>query len=228
MATILIVDDEEDMRELLRFRLERAGHAVLEAVDGLDAVTQLKGSPKPDCVVLDLMMPNLDGFQVLKKMRRKSSLQKIPVVVVTARSAVEDRIKGLEKGADDYVTKPFSTKEVLLRIQNVLRRGGEGGGPSEVVVGPLSLSIASMLLTRGGEEAVNLTVTEFKLLRLLMERSGQTQPRDELLREVWGYSDTTITRTLDTHIKRLREKLGPSASLLETVRGLGYRLNASA
>ena len=179
---------------------------------------------EPDLIVLDLMLPGKDGYSVFKELRRDSRTNSTPVIMLTARAQTEDRIQGLEAGADDYLTKPFSPKELVLRVQSVLRRSEATPGAVEFKVGPLKFDKNNLKFYLA-ESPVELTATEFKLLVYLAERAGQPQSRHDLLRTVWGYSDEVNSRTLDTHMKRLRQKLGNSAEMVETVRGVGYCLS---
>jgi two-component system phosphate regulon response regulator PhoB len=222
MHTVLVVDDETDILDLITFNLQRQGLKVLPAGDGVTAV-QLARDKRPDLIVLDLMLPGKDGFSVFKELRADTRTSQIPVIMLTARGELDDKIAGLELGADDYVTKPFSPKELTLRIQALLKRTKRVIADSSLKSGRFHLERNTLKLYLDGEP-VDLTATEFKLLRLLIEAGGQPQSRDELLREVWGYqTDSVLTRTLDTHIKRLREKLGNYADSIETIRGVGYR-----
>lgn len=222
MHTVLVVDDEADIVELISFNLQRQGLRVMTARDGLSAV-QLAKDAQPDLVVLDLMLPGRDGFGVFKDLRADTRTSQIPVIMLTARGEIDDRIAGLELGADDYVTKPFSPKELTLRVQALLKRSKKIVADSTLKHGSFHLERNTLKLYLAGQP-IDLTATEFKLLRLLIEANGEPQTRDELLREVWGYqTDTVLTRTLDTHVKRLREKLGEFANCIETIRGVGYR-----
>ncbi|MGI8602109.1 MAG: response regulator [Verrucomicrobiales bacterium] len=222
MHTVLVVDDEADIVELISFNLQRNGLKVLTARDGLSAV-QLARDQLPDLIVLDLMLPGRDGISVFKDLRGDTRTSPIPVIMLTARGELDDKIAGLELGADDYVTKPFSPKELTLRVQALLKRTKRIIADSSLKSGVFHLERNTLKLYLSGQP-VDLTATEFKLLRLLIEADGEPQTRDELLREVWGYqTDSVLTRTLDTHVKRLREKLGTYADCIETVRGVGYR-----
>ena len=226
MQTVLVVDDEADILDLIAFNLQRQGLKVLTARDGLSAVFLAK-EHQPDLIVLDLMLPGRDGFGVFKDLRGDTRTSQIPVIMLTARGELDDRITGLELGADDYVTKPFSPKELVLRVQALLKRTKKIVADSVLRQGSFRLERNTLKLYLDGQP-VDLTATEFKLLRLLIEAREQPQTRDELLREVWGYqTDTVLTRTLDTHVKRLREKLGKFASCVETIRGVGYRFVAA-
>lgn len=225
MSRILIVDDEPDLVDLLSFNIESAGHSATTASNGIEALQSMEKT-RPDAVLLDLMMPHMNGFATLTEMRKRPGLSGIPVIMLTARSAVEDRVKGFECGADDYLCKPFDKKELLLRLNAVLRRTeSPGGSPDILEVGSFRLDRETLRLDLDGQ-VVDLTATEFKLVLLLMQNEGKVQERDQLLREVWGYRDSTLTRTLDTHIKRLREKIGEYSEHIETMRGIGYVFHA--
>ena len=173
---------------------------------------------KPDLIILDLMMPGMDGFTLFKELRKKKKTRKIPVIMLTARGQTEDKINGLELGADDYMTKPFSPKELVLRIKNLLKRSSHNGSGAELVCGPFRFDKNSLHFFID-DEAVDLTSTEFKLMLYLCERANTPQNREDLLTEVMDYSSDVHSRTLDTHMKRLRKKLGARASLLTTIRG---------
>lgn len=220
MQKILIVEDERDIADLVGFNLERAGFEVIKAHDGITGV-ELAIQKRPDLIILDLMLPGKDGYGVFKEIRRDSRSREIPVIMLTARAQTEDRIQGLEAGADDYLTKPFSPKELMLRVQAVLKRSDGPPGQVEFTFGPFRFDKNALKFYLEGEP-VELTSTEFKLLLFLTERAGKAQDRNDLLRTVWGYSDEVHSRTLDTHMKRLRQKLGEHAAMVETVRGIGY------
>jgi two-component system phosphate regulon response regulator PhoB len=222
MNKILIVDDEGDVRDLVAFNLQRNGMATVFAKDGIEAV-DVATAEIPDLIVLDLMLPGRDGFQVFKELRLDSRTKSIPVLMLTAKAQLDDVISGLELGADDYLTKPFSPKEMVLRVKALLKRSKTAIVKSDVIRGPYHLDKNNQHVFIDGER-IDLTPTEFKLLLLLVERAGQAQSREDLLREVWGYRDSTNSRTLDTHIKRLREKIGDHAPDVETVRGVGYQI----
>ena len=221
MAHILIVDDEQDLLDLVAFNLVQDGHVVSCARDGLQGLAMIAGC-RPDAMLLDVMMPRMDGLRVLAEIRANPEWNRMPVILLTARSAVDDRIRGLEAGADDYLSKPFSPKELLLRLRGVLRRNA--GDQVALTQGPFRLERDTLRLEVDGART-DLTATEFKLMYVLMQRVGQVQGRDQLLRDVWGYKDSTLTRTLDTHVKRLREKLGAYSGRVQTVRGIGYVLH---
>jgi two-component system phosphate regulon response regulator PhoB len=222
MPSILIVDDEDDIRELIAVNLLREeDYKLLEAANGLEALEQAR-KQRPDLIILDLMLPGMDGLTVYSNLREDPRTKSIPVIMLTARGRLEEKIAGLELGADDYLSKPFSPKELMLRVRNLLRRTNPKQGASVVQSGPFSLDKNALKLHLEGT-AIELTATEFKLLLIMIESPGITQERGDLLKKVWGYSDLIQTRTLDTHIKRLREKLGEYGNSIETVRGVGYR-----
>lgn len=221
MSNILIVDDEPDISDLVSLHLSRDGHVCTCLTNGLEVLPWVIDN-QPDLVVLDLMLPGLDGFNVFKRLRADSRCRTIPVIILTARSQMSDRITGLELGADDYLTKPFSPRELALRISAVLRRTQRIQHVSEVKTGRFLLDRKNMKVFLDGSP-LDLTTTEFKLLATLMENEKAVHTRSELLREVWGYNDEVATRTLDTHIKRLREKLGEAGRHIATVRGIGYQ-----
>jgi two-component system phosphate regulon response regulator PhoB len=219
---ILVVDDEPDLLELVRFNLAQLGFEVGTAATGLEGLERIRRE-RPDLVVLDVMLPDLPGTEVCRRIRSDPELVGVPVLMLTARTEEIDRVVGLELGADDYVTKPFSPRELALRVQAILRRvRGASDRPSTLRRGPLELD-PDRHRCRVEEEDVKLTAKEFELLRVLMERPGRVLTRDRLLDQVWGSDITVTTRTIDTHLKRLREKLGAAGSLVETVRGVGYR-----
>jgi two-component system phosphate regulon response regulator PhoB len=219
---ILVVDDEPDALELIEFNLRNAGFDVATASDGAEALKKAKQA-LPALVLLDLMLPEVDGLEVCRLLRREPATAAIPVIMVTARAAEIDRVLGLELGADDYVTKPFSPRELILRVKGVLRRQqATESKPDKFVSGELTVDVPRHQVTVASRQ-VELTATEFKLITLLIQRRGRVQNREQLLREVWGYDNLIDTRTVDTHMRRLREKLGKAARFLDTVRGVGYR-----
>lgn len=222
MEKVLVVEDEVDIAKLITLSLERNGYQVTVCHDGAEGLHQIT-SQTPNLVILDLMLPSMNGYQILREMQRDSRTHAIPVLMLTARGEVEDRIKGLESGADDYLTKPFSPKELNLRVKAILKRNTPTPGTVLFSFGPFRFD-KNNLTFHLNNEPVDLTATEFKLLLFLCQRGGRAQDRTDLLRAVWGYSDDVHSRTLDTHMKRLRQKLGPSASFIETVRGVGYRV----
>jgi len=226
MQTILVIEDEADIADLVAFNLRRNNFNVELSPDGLHGLAAAK-SMLPDLIVLDLMMPGMDGVSLFKELQRESATRKIPVIMLTARGQTEDKIAGLEIGADDYMTKPFSPKELVLRIKNLLKRSAPATSGAELKCGPFRFIKNSLKFYVDGEE-VDLTATEFKLMLYLSERRNVAQDRHDLLMEVMGYSSDVHSRTLDTHMKRLRRKLGSQAELLETVRGVGYQVSVPA
>lgn len=222
MKTLLVVEDENDIRQLLRFNLEREGYAVLEADNGLDGL-RTASLELPDLVVLDLMLPGLDGCEVCRRLKVQTATADTPVLMLTARGEEVDRIEGFTLGADDYVVKPFSVKELVLRIRAILRRSDRTEPGAVVSRGGLFIDVDAHRVTLDGMELA-LTATEFRLLEDLMRHAGAVRTREQLLNAVWGYSFDGYARTVDTHVRRLRAKLGDEASALETVRGVGYRL----
>ncbi len=221
-SKILIVDDEQDVTELLEFNLRQAGYDVISAEDGAAALKKAR-EVIPDLILLDVMLPEMDGTEVCKQLRRDPITSRIPIIMLTAKAAEIDRVLGLELGADDYVTKPFSPRELVLRVRGLLRRGQPTDEPQEVIhVGDLVVDIPRHQVTVKGK-GVDLTATEFKLITTLAQRRGRVQSREQLLQDVWEYDSMIDTRTVDTHMRRLREKLGVAARYLDTVRGVGYR-----
>ena len=221
---ILVVDDESDVTELLQYRLEQEGYRVATLNDPLGFVVKVREF-EPDLMLLDIMMPELSGIQLCRIVRADPLMKNTPVIFLSARGEVEDRIKGLEAGAEDYVSKPFNTNELLLRISKMLKRSGapsQPSGQSRIEIAGVVIDEALHQLTVDGK-SVLLTATEFRLLKLLMERKGRVQTRDHLLVNVWHYDTDIETRTVDTHVRRVREKLGQYAHMIETVRGVGYR-----
>lgn len=220
---ILIVEDEPDAMEMIAFNIESAGYLVLKAADGKQAIAKAQRD-LPSLIVLDLMLPEVDGLEVCKVLRRDPATAQIPIVMLTAKAEEIDRILGLELGADDYLTKPFSPRELVLRIKGLLRRSQPSDESADVIqIGELRIDLPKHQVTVG-DAAVELTRTEFKLLLLLAQRQGRVQSRDRLLQDVWGYDNIIDTRTVDTHVRRLREKLGSAARYIDTIRGIGYRL----
>ena len=221
---ITIVEDEEDIAEVLQYNLVREGFQVEVHGRGDTAWDALRRKP-PDLVLLDLMLPGLDGLELARLLRREPTTAGVPIVMLTAKGEEIDRIVGLELGADDYISKPFSPRETMLRIKAVLRRRQTeppvGGKPIEL--GPIRMDPAAHRLEVKGKD-VPLTATEFRLLQVLLERRGRVQTRSALLADVWGYAEDVDSRTVDTHIRRLRRKLGPESDRIETVIGVGYRL----
>jgi two-component system phosphate regulon response regulator PhoB len=221
MPRILVVDDEPDALELIKFNLKSAGYDVVTAADGDEALKKVRARA-PDLIILDVMLPEVDGLEVCKIIRRDSRASAIPIIMLTAKAAEIDRVLGLELGADDYVTKPFSPRELVLRVKRLLRANPEPAEADKMVIGELALDVPRHQASVKGR-AIELTATEFKLLTVLAQRRGRVQSREKLLQDVWEYDNLIDTRTVDTHMRRLREKLGPAAKYLDTVRGVGYR-----
>ncbi|MEM9557925.1 MAG: response regulator [Acidobacteriota bacterium] len=221
---VLIIEDEAPIAEILVYNLEQAGFAVTVESRGDRALAACL-TASPDLILLDVMLPGLDGFELTRLLKRDPSTASIPLLMVTARDEETDRIVGLELGADDYITKPFSPREVVLRVKAVLRRVRPAEPASAVLrAGAIALDAAAHRV-QVGERDVSLTATEFRLLALLLERRGRVQTRAQLLRDVWGFADDVDSRTVDTHIRRLRGKLRPADGQIETLVGVGYRLS---
>jgi two-component system, OmpR family, phosphate regulon response regulator PhoB len=221
VPAVLIVDDEKDLQSVLDFNLRQAGFETMLAATGAEALVQLRRRV-PDLVILDLMLPDIPGTEVCRQVKSDPRTSRVPVVMLTAKGDEVDRVVGFELGADDYVTKPFSVRELVLRLRAVLRRGASSERPP-ASVGPIRVD-AEAHRAFVAEEEIELTPLEFRLLATLMSRLGRVQSREQLLSDVWEMSSEIETRTVDTHVKRLREKLGVARDLLETVRGVGYRL----
>ena len=222
--TVLIIEDEADVLELIRLHLTKAGFRALGARDGKSGLA-LARSAKPDVIVLDLMLPEMRGEDVCSELKSAESTAAIPVIMLTAKAQPEERIAGLELGADDYVAKPFSPRELVLRVQALLRRLRAPGLGDTLALGPFELDRGTFEVRLEGEK-LDLTSIEFKLVAALMEKRGAPLKRETLLRDVWGYRNPIDSRTVDTHMRRLRAKLGAFADCLQTVRGEGYRFNA--
>ncbi len=221
MASILIVEDEKNMQDIISTYMRRGGHACLTADDSVDALMLLKNNPV-DLMILDIMMPNLDGFTVCKIAREMSSL---PIILLTAKSAEEDKLKGYEYGADDYMTKPFSPRVLLAKVNALLRRFSAGGAGA-VNAGKITVFPAARQVFVDGQE-VSLTHKEYELLSLFMANPGQIFSREQLLNRIWGYDFEGNTRTVDTHIKTLRQKLGSEGKRIVTLIRSGYKFEAS-
>ncbi len=227
MANILVIEDEPDLREVLSFNLKQAGHEVLATASGAEGVAwaQSKGA---DLVLLDLMLPDLPGTEVCKRLKSDPQTRRIPVVMLTARGEEMDRVVGFELGAEDYIVKPFSVRELQLRLQAILRRAGpQEEDESRLVEFGLLKMDRDAHRVWVGEDEIELTALEFRLLLTLYERRGRVQTRTALLDDVWGIQADITTRTVDTHVKRLREKLAGARGYVETVRGVGYRFCGS-
>jgi two-component system phosphate regulon response regulator PhoB len=222
MARLLVIEDEADLQKVLGYNLKQAGYEVLSALRGQDGL-RLAREHRPDLVLLDLMLPDISGTEVCKALKGDAKTREIPVVMLTAKGEEIDRVLGFELGAEDYVVKPFSVRELLLRIKAVLRRGkGEGEAAPFTEFGRLRVDRAAHRVWVDKKE-VELTALEFKLLATLHDRRDRVQTRTTLLDDVWGIEAEITTRTVDTHVKRLREKLGAAGEYIETVRGVGYR-----
>jgi two-component system phosphate regulon response regulator PhoB len=224
MSRVLIVEDEADLSGLLHYNLQAAGFETQIAANGASAIA-IARTFRPELVLLDVMLPDISGTEVLRMLREDPTLRRTAVVMVTAKGQESDRVTGLELGADDYVVKPFSVRELVLRVKAILRRmDTEGEGEAPLAAGAIRLDPSRHEATLDGRE-VALTALEFRLLKTLMERTGRVQTREVLLSDVWGITAEINTRTVDTHIRRLREKLGPAGDLVETVRGVGYKFD---
>ena len=223
MQTVLIVEDEKDLAELIAFHLEKEGFRALIAGDGTAGLNEARNA-KPDLILLDLMLPGIMGTELCRLLKGSEQTAGIPVIMLTAKGEEIDRVVGFEVGADDYVVKPFSTRELMLRVRAVLRRNSDQTPKgATVTVGVLVIDTERHLVSVSGEEVI-LTSTEYKLLMNLAERMGRVQSRELLLQNVWGYNYLGDTRTVDTHMTRLRTKLGAAGEMIKTVRGFGYKL----
>ncbi len=225
MSRILVIEDEQDLGTLVEYNLRADGHEAEVVRTGAAGVSRAK-LWKPDLILLDLMLPDIAGSEVARLVRENEQ-RRTPIIMVTARGEEGDRVKGLELGADDYVTKPFSVKELLLRVKAVLRRQGEEprADARQLSKGDILLDVERHEVRVSGKPVV-LTALEFRLLKTFLERPGRVQTRETLLSDVWGIDADITTRTVDTHIKRLREKLGPAGDVIETIRGVGYKLTS--
>jgi two-component system, OmpR family, phosphate regulon response regulator PhoB len=223
MKTVLIIEDEKDLADLVAFNLEKEGFRPLIASDGVMGLEKARAD-SPDLILLDLMLPGMPGTELCKALKSSDKTSRIPVIMLTARSEEIDRVVGFEVGADDYVLKPFSTRELLLRVKAVLRRAAPEGAKGRIVnIGALSIDTDRHTVNVAGR-LTELSAIEFKLLLTLAQRQGRVQSRDQLLRDVWGYNYAGDTRTVDTHLTRLRSKLGDAGDMIKTVRGFGYKL----
>lgn len=221
---IYIVEDEPDIREALAYNFKKEGFNTFEFSNGEDCLKALNNR-KPDVLILDIMLPGISGLDVCRDIRNQENLSDIAIIMLTAKGEEIDRIVGFELGADDYVTKPFSVRELILRVKVILKKQKESSTNSNVInIGPISINHDAHEVKINDKEVI-LTALEFKLLDHLLRRKGRVQTRDQLLGDVWGYSSEVTTRTVDTHIKRLREKLGATGDLIQTIRGVGYRFN---
>ena len=223
MNSILVIEDEKDLADLLSYNLEREGFQVVSAYDGLSGLEQAKRE-LPDLILLDLMLPGMLGTEVCKALLKEAATSRIPVLMLTAKGDEIDRVVGFEVGADDYIVKPFSMREVMLRIKAVLKRNApESSAPDLLTIGAILIDEQRHLVTSAGID-VELTSTEYKLLLYLAERCGRVISRELLLQNVWSYNNIGDTRTVDTHITRLRGKLGAPGDMIKTVRGFGYKI----
>ncbi|HEY0305369.1 MAG TPA: response regulator transcription factor [Longimicrobiales bacterium] len=226
-ARILVVEDERDIAALVAYHLTKEGYRVRTAEGGAEAL-EAAAAERPDLMVLDLMLPGYSGYDVLAELRRQPTLSEVPVIILTARREEADRVKGLELGADDYLTKPFSPRELVLRVGAVLRRAQSpavAGGSRTLRGGDIVVDLNALSVTVAGTPA-DLTPTEFRLLVALLERRGRVQSREQLLHAAWDVQARIETRTVDMHVQRLRSKLGPAGDTIETVRGFGYRFRS--
>jgi DNA-binding response OmpR family regulator len=222
--TVLIIEDEDDVLDLVRYNLNRAGFRTAVERDGLAGLATARRT-RPHAIILDLMLPEMRGEEVCRRLKSDASTALIPVIMLTAKMRTEERVAGLELGADDYVAKPFSPRELVLRVEAVLRRV-EAAGPAAVLrAGPFELDRGTFAVRMDGAK-LDLTALEFRLLAALLENRGRVLSREKLLRDVWGYRHVVDSRTVDTHMRRLRAKLGPHAPRFETIRGDGYRFRA--
>jgi len=221
---IFIVEDEPDLRDTLSFNFENEGFNVSSFPDGEKCLTSIKKN-KPDLIILDLMLPGINGLDVCREIRSEEENNDVSIIMLTAKGEEIDRIVGFELGADDYVTKPFSVRELILRVKVLLKKRSDSQSAEKILeYGPIKMNLDAHSVLVDDIDVV-LTALEFKLLKHLLKRSGRVQTRDQLLGDVWGYSSEVTTRTVDTHIKRLREKLGSTGDLIQTIRGVGYRFN---
>jgi two-component system phosphate regulon response regulator PhoB/two-component system alkaline phosphatase synthesis response regulator PhoP len=219
---IAALDDEPDILELLKVNIRKAGYR-FEGFQEAEDFYRFLAREKPNLILLDLMLPGTDGLEVCRHIRKSEGFSDIPIIMLTAKSDESDKIVGLELGADDYVTKPFSIKELVARIHAVLRRPGGGDAARRIVIGPLVIDLDKFEVTAGGAK-VDLTATEFKILQLLATRKGRVFTRDQILDFLWGHEKAVIDRTVDVHVRNLREKLGEASSLIKNIRGVGYKL----
>jgi two-component system phosphate regulon response regulator PhoB len=221
---ILVVDDEPDIAAVVAYNLARSHYRVSTASSGIEALNAAVRE-KPDLIVLDVMLPEMSGYEILEKLRARGDTQDTGVILLTAKSEEDDRLRGLSLGADDYLAKPFSPKELVLRVEAVLRRlnANPVAAGSVISAGPITVDSAAHTASLNGTD-LDLTTTEYRLLLVLLERRGRVQSRTRLLEDVWDASPDIQTRTVDMHVQRLRTKLGPAADMIETVRGVGYRL----
>ncbi len=220
---IIVVDDELELAELIGFHLKKANYQVSTVANGVEALAMIRAQ-RPALVVLDLMLPGISGLEICGALKSDSDTARIAIIMLTARAGEGDRIVGFELGADDYVTKPFSPRELVLRVDAVVRRNRPETKPDRLVAGKIMVDLTKHAVVVAGK-VIDCTATEFRLIATLIERQGLVQSRDRLLADVWGYEARMDSRTVDTHMRRLREKLGKYGGCLQTVRGFGYRLS---
>ena len=222
---LLVIEDDQNLSKLLEYNLERAGFSCQLAYSGEDGLEQLSRKSS-DLILLDIMLPGMDGFEICRRIRQNQLYKDLPIIMLTAKGEEIDRILGFELGIDDYVIKPFSPRELILRIRAILKRDRRQGGKTQEILkaGGLEVDLTRHIVTLDGKELV-LTLMEFKLLVALLKRKGDAQSREILLSDVWDVDKSINTRTIDTHITRIREKLGSTGSMIKTVRGLGYKLD---
>ena len=230
MKKILVIEDEEDLNQTLSFNLENEGYKVTSALKGSEALEILENSPPPDLVILDLMLPDMPGLDICRHIRSKDNLKNISVIIVTAKGEEVDRVVGFELGADDYIVKPYSVRVLMLRIQAQLRRH-DSSEVTEENSEEGNISFKDLLIDNSkhkvflSDKKISLTAKEYTLLKYLLTKADKVQTRDILLDKVWGYDNSVTTRTVDTHVKRLRSKLGKYGKNIETIRGVGYIFN---
>jgi two-component system phosphate regulon response regulator PhoB len=223
---ILIVEDESDLVANLEYNLGREGYQTKSALTGSAALAAIAEEPLPDLVILDLMLPDLSGVELCRNLKSNDRTRRVPVLMLTAKGEEVDRVVGFEVGADDYVVKPFSVRELMLRVRAILRRAEPAEPEGEISFGRLKIDVAGHRVWVDFDE-VSLTALEFRLLETLLDRRGRVQSRSVLLSDVWGIDADVTTRTVDTHVKRLRQKLGEAGEYIETLRGVGYRFRSS-
>ena len=220
---ILIVEDELDLRSTLEFKFKSEGYTVESVSKGKDALAALSRK-KPDLILLDLMLPDMSGLDICKKVRNSPDDHDVSIIMLTAKGEEVDRVLGFELGADDYVVKPFSVRELALRVSTVLKRKEKQEETTKISLGDIEINLSTYRVFISSTE-IQLTAKEFLLFKHLVQKNGRIQPREKLLEEVWGYNSSVTTRTVDTHVKRLRSKIGDIGTKIETVRGVGYRFN---
>jgi len=219
---VLVVEDEEDIVEMISYNLQKEGYRTLAAFNGEEAINKAN-KERPDLIILDLMLPGIDGLEVCKLLRQQKRTAQTPIIMLTAKSQDADKVIGLELGADDYITKPFSPRELTARIKAVLRRYKITPASKNITLGPFALDNIKHKITISGKE-IALTLTEFKILEYMLQQPGTVLSREKILNHVFGYESTIYDRTVDAHIKSLRKKVGSARSYIETIRGIGYRL----